>query len=416
MPTYLGRLLLVCSRFPPAGGSGVQRVAGWTRHLHDLGWGPAVLTMRERPGYPRDPSLVGALPSDLDIERAACLDAWPIGARIEAIGARAVGRALRAVASFPDADAGWLLFAVARGLALARRHRARVILSSAPNWTCHLVGWLLARLLSVPWVADFRDEWTDHPSYRAFGLAARLARHLETRWLHDAALVVATSESSRDQFRARGARRAEAIRNGFDPEALPEAPWPVAARGDALRFLYAGALYGPSDPRPFLAAIDRLVRSGRLPANEVHVRFAGSWWDHRPAAAAAYPWLEHAGYVEHASLVEEYRRAHVLLLFMSGWPRCVLGKLFECAATGRPCLGVMTAEGETPRLFREGRLGWLAPWGDDAAIEAAILDAHCAWREGTLPAGADHAVVAQWTRRRGAERLASLLEELDRGR
>lgn len=410
MPSSSRGLLLVCSRFPPVGGSGVQRLAGWARHLPNLGWAPAVLTMEDRPGYPRDPSLLAMLPRGLEVVRAACLDAWAIGARIEGAGARAFGRALRAIVSFPDADAGWVPFALARGVALARRNRARVVLSSAPNWSSHLVGWLLSRALGLPWVADFRDEWTDHPSYGGRGLVASLARGLEGRWLRDADLVVATSEASRDQFRSRGARRAETIRNGFDADDLPGAPWPAAARGDALRFLHAGAVYGPNDPRPFLALVDRLIGAGRLPSEQIRVRFAGSWWDGSPPAT--HRWFEHVGYVEHASLVGEYRRAHVLLLFMAGSPRWVLGKLFECAATGQPCLGVMTQDGETQRLFREGRLGWFVPWGDEVALEAAILDAHRAWREGTLPSGADPAVVAQWTRRKGAERLAALLDEI----
>ncbi len=405
-----GRVLVIASRFPPAGGSGVQRVAKWARHLPALGWSPAVLTMRQRPGYPRDPSLLAGLPPDLLVERTRPIDAWVFGTALEGRGAHAIGRALRLAASFPDADAGWVPSALVRGLALARRHRARVVLSSAPTWTAHLVGSLLARLLSLPWVADFRDEWTDHPVFDGRGLHAVLARRLEDAWIAQADLVLATSEAARDRFRERGARRAEAIRNGFDPEDLPGAPWAPAPRGEALRFLYAGALYGPSDPRPFLAALARLIERGEIPASEVRVRFAGSWWDHR--TQASYPWLDVAGYVEHASLVEEYRSAHALLLFMSGWPRCVLGKLFECAATGRPCLFYGRPDGETARLVREGRLGVEVPWGDEVGLSEAILGLHRAWREDRLPRGADPAVVAPWTRRRGTEQLAALLDEV----
>lgn len=403
-------LLVIASRFPPAGGSGVQRVAKWVRHLPALGWSPTVLTMHERPGYPHDPSLLAGLPQGLCVERTRSLDAWTLGAALEARGLRAIGGALRLAASFPDADAGWVPSALVRGLALARRHRPRTVLSSAPNWTAHLVGSLLARLLGLPWVADFRDEWTDHPSFAADGLHAALARRLEDAWLRQADLVLATSEASRDRFRERGARYAEAIRNGFDPDDLPGAPWPPAPRGEALRFLYAGALYGPSDPRPFLSAVARLVENGDVLPSEVRVRFAGPWWDHR--VTASYPWLDVAGYVEHASLAEEYRDAHVLLLFMGGWPRCVLGKLFECAATGRPSLFYGQPDGETARLVREGRLGVEVAWGDEAALAEAILGLHRAWREGSLPGGADPAVVGQWTRRRGAERLAALLDEV----
>lgn len=403
-------LLLVASRFPPAGGSGVQRVAKWASHLPALGWSPSVLTMRERPGYPRDPSLLSGLPTGLPVERTRAVDAWILGAALEARGLRTIGEALRLAASFPDADAGWAPSALVRGLALARRHQARVVLSSAPNWTAHLVGSLLARLLGLPWVADFRDEWTDHPTFAADGLHAALARRLEGAWLRQADLVLATSEASRDRFRERGARRVEAIRNGFDPDDLPGAPWSPSPRGEALRFLYAGALYGPSDPRQFLATLARLIERGQLPASEVRVRFAGSWWDHR--VIASYPWLDVAGYVEHASLAEEYRNAHVLLLFMSGWPRCVLGKLFECAATGRPCLAYVQPGGETAQLLREARAGIEVSWGDEAGLSEAILGLHRAWREDRFPGGADPTVVAGWTRRHGAERLAELLDEV----
>ncbi|MEK7866945.1 MAG: glycosyltransferase [Planctomycetota bacterium] len=398
------------SRFPPSGGSGVQRVAKWARHLPELGWTPAVLTTSERPGYPRDPSLLAGLPEVLPVVRSRAIDAWTAGAALESRGLLAIGKALRLVASFPDADAGWVPSAIARGLALARRHRARVILSSAPNWSAHLVGSLLSRLLGLPWVADFRDEWTDHPVFEGRSLHSRLSRRLEDAWLARADLVLATSGASRDRFRERGARRAEVIRNGFDPDDLPGAPWGPAPKGEALRFLYAGALYGPSNPRPFLSTLARLIERREIPASEVRVRIVGSWWGLR--VTDPYPWLDVAGYVEHASLAEEYRRAHVLLLFMSGWPRCVLGKLFECAATGRPCLFYGQPDGETARLLREGRLSVDVPWGDEAGLAEAILGLHRAWREDRLPGGADPAIVAQWTRRRGAEQLAALLDEV----
>ena len=51
-------------------------------------------------------------------------------------------------------------FAVARGVAVARRERPAALLSSFPPTASHVAALAVHRVTRVPWIADFRDPWT----------------------------------------------------------------------------------------------------------------------------------------------------------------------------------------------------------------------------------------------------------------
>src|SRR5690242_18207731 len=67
------RPLFVAYYFPPIGGAGAQRPANFARHLHELGFAPAILT---GPGLPTgrwtplDETLGASMPEGIEIVRA----------------------------------------------------------------------------------------------------------------------------------------------------------------------------------------------------------------------------------------------------------------------------------------------------------------------------------------------------------
>jgi hypothetical protein len=64
----------------------------------------------------------------------------------------------------PDRDLLWALPAARRGATLVDGFDA--VLTTAPPFSTHLVGYWLSLRHNVPWVAEYRDNWSMNPLYR----------------------------------------------------------------------------------------------------------------------------------------------------------------------------------------------------------------------------------------------------------
>src|SRR6185295_8873739 len=149
----------------------------------------------------------------------------------------------------------------------------------------------LKRRARIPWVADFRDEWTTNP-YLADRYPTAWHRRknqaLERATLATADRVTCVSEpwlralhaqapgEPWDKFRVHP--------NGYDAEHFPGAAPP---HPDRFRIVYAGSFYGHRSPGTFLEGVRRAVASGAIPAAEIEVLFVGQTGE--PPADATLP-------------------------------------------------------------------------------------------------------------------------------
>jgi glycosyltransferase involved in cell wall biosynthesis len=403
------RVLVLAYFFPPLGGAGVQRTLKFVRHLEPLGWDATVVTTKSRLYPARDHSLLDDVPAGTRVIRTRAL---PLARWIGMALYRFRLRRLSAWVTWPDGGFGWAPFAVVSGLRAARRERPDVVYSSAPPQGSHLAALVIRRLTGIPWVADFRDEWSAD-AFRADQPRAlrRLAAFVERSITSTASRVVVAA----DYFRLAGLpqddpRRVEIV-NGADETDFPSPP----PRPPRERFVLAhvGTFYGIRDPSPVLRALERLVARGEVDGDRLEVRLVGSLWldEFSPPAGIR---VEATGYVEHPRAVAEMCAATVLLLYVPGTSLAPSGKLFEYLASGRPVLCVASAENLASRLVRELDAGVVVDPGDEAGIEQAILTLWRRWQEDGLPDQPDvrRRALERYSRQAGAARLARVLEEV----
>ncbi len=438
------RLVLLAYYFPPMGGAGTQRSAAFARHLPELGYEPVVVCGGElRPGphtIAHDPTLLAGLSPTMAVTRVPAIerqrpargDRWHPARLV--VSARELAWARRA------ADAA--VFA-------ARRHDATAILVSASPWACGLAVRDLRRRSGRPVVLDLRDPWA-LDGWRAFRtpLHRRLDRALMRRSLRAADLVVANCPRAAAAYRALAglpADRVVTIPNGFETAEFPARRRHVRTARPAdpaapFRIVHMGTLHDP-DPRtarrgPF--AGDRLahhLRSGRT-----LLRAAGRLRRERPDLAErlrlvfhgqVHPGhetlaetegiadlIEHHGYVDHDRVPEILSHADAILVPLHGVEPgaealVVPGKLYEALASGRPVLGTLPA-GDARRLVRLAGGDGRAFDPDD---ETGTAEALAQWLEaaaaGWRPEGAPRELLAPFSRRRLAERLARAIDALD---
>jgi glycosyltransferase involved in cell wall biosynthesis len=318
----------------------------------------------------------------------------------------------------PDATLGWVPYALAEGHRILETHRFHAILSSAGPPSSHIVGGRLQRRSGLPWIADYRDLWSDnHWDHRIAPFRAA-ERAFERRIVRPARHLTTVAPTWAERLEALHGKPATVILNGFDPADYPDEP--ATPREPGLTLTYVGTLYWPGQsPEPLFAAIERLARGpdGQdLEAVGFRARFLGTQPGLVESLARSYDvqrWVERTPRVPHPESLAR-QRASAALLYI-GWQEPAEGfltaKIFEYLGANRPILAVGPPGGPASELLRECGLPDLT---DDPVRIAQRLKG---WiREfrstGSLAASTDEVAIARYTRRTQTERLARLLDEV----
>ena len=292
--------------------------------------------------------------------------------------------------NWPDARVGWLPYAWGAGRRLLGGWRPDLVYASSPPPTCLAVGKLLAARCGVPWIAEFRDRWSDDPYYARPPWRQTLEARLERRIVASARAIVTVSEPWAERYAEAYGKPALVVLNGFDPEDYAGRESNGAVDSPFLEIVYTGGIYpGRRDPRPLFRALALMPEGSR----HVRVHFYGTHPEH------VLPLAETAGaqdrvvvhpHVPRSEVAAIQQQADVLLLMQWNDPReqgNLPGKLFEYLGARRPILGLGLEDGVPARIIRERAAGCFS--NDPAQIAAQLS----AWldtkrRLGHLPAAA----------------------------
>jgi glycosyltransferase involved in cell wall biosynthesis len=289
----------------------------------------------------------------------------------------------------PDDRQGFIVPAWRKAHDLVRRG-ARLVYTTAPPYSPHLVGLALRSLHDVRWVMELRDPWADNrqkPWWIRSRATDALDAALERRCLRRADLVVTASEGIRMRLAARWPGRDASgpllVRNGIG--SLKTAHCTVRRPGP-VRIVYAGTFYYGRDPRLFLRALAATCRKYGLGPDRVRVDFVGACRTLGTVSVEneigvlglgdivrVHDWLPHA---DATRLVDD---ADVLLLLAQEQPDQVPNKLYEYLGSRRRILAFADRDGETARMLRQvgGHLVVAGADEPDAvrALEEALVTA-----------------------------------------
>lgn len=411
---------------------GAQRPASFAKYLSRFGWRAIVLCADARDsGPPTQEEIDARVRAALEKTRADNSVVIPLPA-MHSDGM--LDHLWRRVST----RQGWLWSAVRKPLTLAKfltgdysqnwqpsaRRAANVVAAHtridaclgehSPDAGIFLARWFAGRY-RVPWVADFRDPiLSGQPVFMRRALAPIVRRILQS-----AARVISVTPTF-VAIDSRVLRRQVAlITNGFDPEEFIRS---VPERTDG-RFLMvlAGSVWVPAHVDLFLNALRVLVDQLGRDAQHIRFRYIGdSATVVRDGAArmGLESYVDVAGRVPRHEALAQVRSADLLVILPpagfsdpywdgGGYP----AKVFEYFGAQRPILAVPGDGGVLDELLARTRTGVSA--SGTADIAARIGEAFEEWRvNGRLKYDPNPNEVAEFTRPRGAERLARLLDEV----
>jgi glycosyltransferase involved in cell wall biosynthesis len=408
----LRRVLIVARDFPPAGGAPAIRLSKLVRYLPEFGWEPVVITAPGDHAWHRDASLLEGLPRALEIHRVPRLLARAIhpGSGIDRRVVRPPRRKWLGKLLLPDSGILWAAPAgrVAGGLV----DGVDAILTSAPPFSTHVVGLWVARRHRLPWVADYRDNWTTNPAIASSGLSRWLDVALERRVLREAGDVTVVSRAAANELTevfGLDPHRVHVAMNGFDPDDLP----PVQDRSASFEITYMGSLDLRRDPRPFLQALDQASRDRPALRDDVRIRLIGSipeWVVEAAVRTVGAARVTVDGVVPHREALAKAGGSAVLLGITSeqeSGGSAMTSKLLEYLGLRRPIL-MLAPPGPAVELLASINVGEAARPDDREAIRAALLRLHHNWTRG-LERVAPLASLEPFTRRQSAAVVAGAL-------
>ncbi len=431
-------VLVIAYHFPPGGGPGVQRVLKHVTYLREAGWRPIVLTVENGDFPARDESLLSKIPADVTVVRVPIMEPYTVyrafmgrkGAAIDVNVNKSsleirgwkerLAEWVRATFFIPDARVAWLLTAVKAARHIVRTENVVAIYSSSPPYTCALIARAVARKENLPWIAGFRDPWTEFlTTPERWFLPAAIDRSLERSVFTEANLVECAWTGiaddalrkypylDRDKFRH--------VPNGYDATDFPQIHY---VRNSRFTITYTGSMYGRRTPRSFLAALERLLDRGHLNVEDVHLRFVGRFGDevHTMFSNSPFaPSIECIAYVPHAESVGYLMRSEASLLIVDDAKESadiVPGKVYEYLGVGRPIIALAPHNSAIEHLIHETHAGMCASQDDVDGICEIIGTFLARWKRGEEIHNPNVAAIATYERRNAAHKLAAMLNEL----
>lgn len=371
------RALIIAYYWPPNAGVGVYRWLKFTKYLPQFGWQPVVYTPENPEMMAVDESLAADIPPEAELIKAPITE--PYGWYKKLTGKKKDDRLptaflreedgggwkedlanwLRSNFFIPDARVWWVKPSVKRLERYLKEHPVDVIVTTGSPHSLHLIGRELKRRTGIPWLADFRDPWTNVDYYGQLKLTAwadRKQQELERAVLTETDQVLTVSWHWAEELRALGAKHVEVITNGYDPDDLPTPPEPL---DDRWSLVHVGSITATRDVPELWKALAERVQDDAEFRSRFVLRFVGGV-DHTVLrsleAAGLMDHVERIGQVGHAEALRHMQRARVLLLPVNDTPN-VMGflpaKVFEYLGVQRPILAIAPAQADITRVLGE---------------------------------------------------------------
>lgn len=347
------------------------RIPGLAKCLPEFGWQPIILTtlLGDRPSERFGP------PNDFKENNRVIETSSPpkdVGVRVKKGLSSKRYRYFRPLLKFlyrryseivhyPDEEKGWKSLAVKAGDELLQNEDVDAMISCSSPVTTHIIAKELKERHKIPWVADFRDLWTQNHNYQYSILRKLFEKRLELKTLSTADALVTVSPLWTEKLKMlHKEKRTYTITNGFDPEKMSDGKANLTSKFTITR---TGQTYTKQDPSKLLAALQDLISERAVDPKDVDVRFYGPENEllaNRIEEYGLSAVVRQCGIVPREISLEKQRESQLLLLLKWEDPQergVIPGKVFEYLAARRPVLATGGTDDVAKELLNETSAG-----------------------------------------------------------
>lgn len=315
----------------------------------------------------------------------------------------------------PDAKVLWVKPSVEFLTDYLTENPVDVIISTGPPHSMHLIAQQLKESFHIPWMADFRDPWTDlyyNKEFFQLGFAKRKNKRLEEKVLKSADVVVTVGNELKKYFE-RFNSNVEVIPNGFDDEVEHDEEIELSQK---FSLSYIGLLPKSSLPTNLLMAIQCLIDENSDFKNDIELNFIGDI--HESVSASIHElqlsnYTNFFGYVPHKDAIKYQKSAQVLLVLIpnvDGNKGIITGKVFEYMAANRPILALGPINGDLQSVLTNSNAGTIIDYDDYAKIKSVIIDLYTKFKTQKLAIRSKG--IEKYRRRNLTKQLAAIIKQI----
>jgi hypothetical protein len=416
---------MVTYLFPPLD-CGVGRQIKFVKYLPLYGWTPIVLAAKNsfiRPIY--NPNRIVEIPRSTKIYRTFSIEIVPFQMWLPTILKKLLGINPKWF-QLVDAFLGWVPFALRAGLKILREEKVDLLFSTSLPNTCHLVALLLKRKFGVPWVADFRDAWTQNPYITYPKPILKIEEKLERAVIENADKIVTITDIIANGFITKYPDQPKnkflVLPHGSDPDDFKT----INVPGKEFTLVYVGSIYGKRTDvtNVFLDAVKELLDENSCLEKDLRISFVGNAqivrngirFRNLEKVARVMP------YVSHREAIKYMMTAQALLLITGARSTTskndnkvfdeMSGKIVEYIVTGRPILTLAEENSSVAKIVKATGTGIVIDPMDKRSIMEGILYFYGLYKKNQLTIEPNLVELKKYDVRRVTRQLSDIFEDV----
>lgn len=275
---------------------------------------------------------------------------------------RSLGNLYKYTINIPDGQIGWLPYATRAGNELiSKGWKPDLIYASALPITTFFVASRLAKKFSIPWIAEYRDLWTDNHNYKPPFWRKLLNEVLEKRLLKSVAGAITVSRPLANLLSQKTNVPIEVVMNGFDPKDYSEVKANYFSP-EKLNIVYTGMIYPEKQDLSLLFKALNEFNS----KDKVRIHFFGRYLGYVSNLAKKYNLKNIVNVLEPVSYKESIsiQKSADVLLFLTWNDKnntgILTGKIFEYFGARRPIFAIGSEIGIAGEMILDRKAGVLA--------------------------------------------------------
>ena len=428
------KVLIITYYWIPSGGAGVQRWVKFAKFLRDFGYEPIIYTP-ENPEYPSiDTSFEKDIPTDIEIIKTPIWEPYNVyrnltGKRNQTINAGFISENkkqgwkdklsiwIRGNFLIPDPRRFWIKPSVHFLTDYLHKNHVDAIISTGPPHSMHLIGMGLKKQFpTLPWIADFRDPWTNIDFYKDLNLSCisdKIHHRLEKKVIQKADSIIVVSNGMKEEYAAMNPKQIQVITNGYDESDTLKS---VVELDKKFSISHIGTLNSARNPKNFWKVLNEICAENSEFKQDLQIQLVGKI-DFSVIESIKLNGLTDnlvkIDYLSHKEAIVKQQASQILLLLInqSGNAKGILtGKFFEYLAAKRPILAFGPTDGDAAKVLSDTLAGTMVEFDDEKLIRKTILDYYQRFKTGSLTVEAKS--VEAYSRRSLTGKLVELLEKL----
>ena len=262
------------------------------------------------------------------------------------------------------------------------------ILSTYGSAVPHICASKLSKKYNLPWVADYRDFWSQNSDVKRFIVTQYCYTHQEKKTLQNSMYLTTVSQPLADCLTSLHNKKVTVIHNGFDPDTIN----PGIKLRKKFTITYTGNVYSKEfrDPTLLFTAVSELLSENYISSDDIQIDFYGHksiWLEAEINAYNLSNIVFQHGLVSKEDAISYQRSSQILFVLLWSGDKAegvLTGKLFEYLGAKRPILATGGNYLEVDAILKKTNTGvalntldslksQIKSWYDEYKLHGSVL-------------------------------------------